>query len=410
MGHVFFRSRESKAALARVRFAPSRRLVVGVLALALSVATALAVHTGSAKASTCTVEANCVQEGDNAHGTISKSSAPQVTWQGQAYTMAFFDPSLCFAATDPESVGNTTCDHFLLTTQDAGTVGVIIQWPDLTPDITADDNDFDLVVCIDTPLVDNTPDDHCTDGNEVAFSMSQNPTLETVTFTASAGVTYDVRVIPSGVVASDYTGCAAYTSAQNACPQPIPSGTSAGGTASMSCQQTFTNPVNNQPEGATPFDRRINGGAEIGTSSTPTDDHFSLEVSRKTNPDGTKDIDGKVNWKRDTNGATQTLRFKSTEIDCVSFFDGPLDSNGHPTGDAEIRGIGKFKDSSQVSESTQCFRAWAHDGGEPGAGIDRFEITFVPPDTSTTPATCKFSTGGTGTPITNGNIDYHLKA
>jgi hypothetical protein len=126
-----------------------------------------------------------------AGGTISAGS-PTVTWQGEFYTAtAVPDPLLCPpAAIDPI---NLICDHFLLTVAAAGTVGVSINWP-------STDDDFDLYIYDSTNM-------------EVASSADVGTTSESVTFTATANTTYEVRVIPFNVVASAYSGVATLTPA-----------------------------------------------------------------------------------------------------------------------------------------------------------------------------------------------------
>jgi hypothetical protein len=121
-------------------------------------------------------------------GTVSAAN-PTTSWQGEFYTATSVpDPILCPpGAVDPI---NLICDHFELTVQTAGTVGVTINWP------SADD-DFDLYVYDSTNTI-------------VASSADVGTTSESVTFAADAA-TYEVRVIPFNVVASAYSGTATLT-------------------------------------------------------------------------------------------------------------------------------------------------------------------------------------------------------
>jgi hypothetical protein len=114
-----------------------------------------------------------------------------VSWQGQFYAAAaVVDPILCPpAAADPI---NLICDHFQLSVQDAGTVAVTISWA------TADD-DFDLYVFDSTGLL-------------VASSADTGTTSETVSF-SSPPASYEVRVVPFEVSASDYQGTATLSGA-----------------------------------------------------------------------------------------------------------------------------------------------------------------------------------------------------
>ena len=167
----------------------SSRLVRVLAALA---ATACVLGQGSARAATPSA------------GTISAGS-PTTSWQGQFYDRAqTFDPILCTPqALDPI---NAICDHFQLTVQDAGVVTVSISWPSpgcqtnptnvlMVPCSSADINDFDLYVYDSTNTI-------------VASSANTGPTEGPVTFTATAGATYEVRVIPFDVTLSDYQGTA----------------------------------------------------------------------------------------------------------------------------------------------------------------------------------------------------------
>jgi hypothetical protein len=124
-------------------------------------------------------------------GTVSAAN-PTTSWQGEFYTaMVVLDPMACPpAAADPI---NLICDHFELTVATAGTVAVTINW-------SSSNDDFDLYVYDSTNTI-------------VASSADAGTTSESATFTATADTTYEVRVIPFNVVASDYTGTATLTPA-----------------------------------------------------------------------------------------------------------------------------------------------------------------------------------------------------
>jgi hypothetical protein len=146
--------------------------------------------TASAAATAFFIWTGTAQAAIPAGGTIGPAT-PSVSWQGQFFAAgAISDPTLCPpAAGDPL---NVVCDHFSLTVTAAGNVTVTITWP------SADD-DFDLFV-FDAA------------NNEVANSQNIGTTSEEVTFAATAQ-TYEVRVIPFFVVASDYSGTATFAGA-----------------------------------------------------------------------------------------------------------------------------------------------------------------------------------------------------
>jgi hypothetical protein len=393
MGHVFFRLRQREAA---VTHRPLRGLRILIVAVGMAVAFSL--HTGMARASTCTVPPqNCTQSPivTQAQGTISQTPATAVTtWDGQLYAIGeTTDPSLCLPNTaDP---GNALCDHFELTPQDPGPVRVTVTWPDSF-------NTFQLLVCLNT-VVDTTNDD-CTGGTLIAEDLDfGNNAFASVVFTPTPGTTYDVRVIPFSVFASDYSGCAGYTNA-NACTPP--NAATGGVVSSTTCATTNDLGITN-----TLADRKITGGADIADSSGNMKEHLSLNASQTQN--GTQ-FKGMVNYKNDG-----VLRFKSTSISCVTFFDEGTDANGHPKGSAEIRGTGKLRFDSGQENDNECFRAFARDQGEPGstsggatpATADQWDFEFTDPTTdSSGKQVCSFNGAPVGRPINQGNIDYHINS
>ncbi len=129
-------------------------------------------------------------------GTVSPS-APELTWQGAAFTLASVD--------GPDACGADDCDSFALTVDpedvSGGEVGVSIAW-------TLPSDDFDLYAY--------------RDGTEVASSAQGGTTSESVTLPAAAA-TYEIRVVPFTVVDSDYVGTATFA-AGSAPPPPDSSG------------------------------------------------------------------------------------------------------------------------------------------------------------------------------------------
>ena len=350
-----------------------------VVTAVVTAALALAYSYGTAKAA--------LPSGDS----INEISKPSTQWDGQVFPAGTTtDPTLCMPqAADP---GNIVCDHFQLQTQSTGTVRVLITWPNLTPDIIAEDNDFDLLVCLNT-VVDNTPNDNCTGGDEVASSFGNAP-FEVAVWNALAGTTYEIRVIPFFVIGSDYKGCAAYVVSGGCAPPP---GAAGGTTATQTCA---SNPLTANLE------RKITGGGNRDVEAKET---FSLAVQRRFRG-SSSEIQGKVQERNDTTGT----QLKSTSIDCVTYYDEGMDANGHPNGAAEIRGHAKFKGGTFTTESTVCFRAVARDRGEPGGttqgGSDEFVVDVVLPNAS---GDCVFNVAGgppTSVPIAKGNIDYKTKA
>lgn len=139
-------------------------------------------------------------------GTIGPAGT-SATWDGQFYAAAAtVVPEACPPAIDP---ANALCDHFYLTVDvepsywdsNTGGAAIEIRWPSA-------DNDFDLWV------YDND------DGTLVDFSAAGGTTSESV-FIENASGTYEVRVNPFLVVASDYDGSATFVS-QAGGPTPNP--------------------------------------------------------------------------------------------------------------------------------------------------------------------------------------------
>ena len=137
-----------------------------------------------------------------ASGSVGPAPAPPfTTWAGQLYTAAVVpDPTLCPSGTGPlGDPTNVICDHYRLTATGSGPVQVRVDW-------ASTDNDFDLYVwqCPSNPTA-------ACDVAQVAASADAGTTFESVNFPATGGTTYEVRVIPFFVIASDYRGCAAFT-------------------------------------------------------------------------------------------------------------------------------------------------------------------------------------------------------
>jgi hypothetical protein len=344
--------------------------------------------------------------------TIDQAVKPSANWQGQLYAVGqTAQPTDCPSqSTDP---GNTLCDHFQLTTQDSGVVDVLITWPN--PVIGMTSNDFDLLVCIDFPVVTTTTDQDCFEGIFIAEDLGNEPNFATVTFPATAGTTYDIRVIPFSVIGSDYTGCAAYVPAggtpdQSACGAPPPPPPPPP-TTSTTCP---ANPATASSE------RRITGGANLTPDgSGNTHEHASLNVAQKfRNNSTTPTFQGKVNYQKD-----DQIKFKSTQITCATFYDEGADSKNDPKGSAEIRGFGRLETedpvTGQETQSNSCFRAFARDSGDPGGsqngGADQFSIEFTSPTTDPVSGQliCTFNNlpaQFVAPTIYSGNIDYHLNA
>jgi hypothetical protein len=166
-----------------------------------------------------------------ATGTVGTSS-PSVSWTGQLYAaMSTAVPEACPPDADPL---NLRCDHFTLKVDVApsywdthsGGVDVAISWSD-------PNNDFDLFV-------------YDSSGNQVGSSASGGTTSERA-FVANPSGSYEVRVVPFLVIASDYKGVATFVSADGG-PTPNPSRASGGlafGPATVvDAQRTEGEPVN----------------------------------------------------------------------------------------------------------------------------------------------------------------------
>ena len=172
-----------------------------------------------------------VQAATPATGTIGGPNA-SVEWQGQLYPlMSTAVPEACPPATDPL---NVRCDHFNLTVDvppsywdtHTGGADISISWGSA-------DNDFDLYV-------------YDANGTLVAQSGSSGTTTERA-FVQSASGTYEVRVVPFLVIASDYTGTAAFVTSDGG-PTPNPDrstgGLAFGPATVVDAQRTEGEPVN----------------------------------------------------------------------------------------------------------------------------------------------------------------------
>src|SRR5205823_4536396 len=154
------------------------------------------------------------------------------------------------------------------------------------------------------------------------------------------------------------------------CPVPA-AGTAGGGggtpTPSSTCPTNMA---------TASLARTLNGGGDIADGSGKLKQHFSFHAAHKTEGNQNRTF-GKLSYKND-----DSLQFKSTQIQCVTFNDEGTDAKGHPKGSAEMRGVGRLKKNTDNSDSFACFRAFARDNGEPGGskdgGSDQFSIDFVP--------------------------------
>ncbi|HBY93664.1 MAG TPA: hypothetical protein DEP84_06785, partial [Chloroflexi bacterium] len=162
---------------------------------------------------------------------------PSTSWTGQLYpigadVVTTVTPSGCPpAAQDPL---NLVCDHFMLTVNvdpsywdsHFGGVDIVIRW-------TSAGNDFDLYV-------------YDASGNIVGKSTSGDTTFERV-FVLEASGTYEVRVVPWLVIASDYSGSATFVS-QEGGPTPNPprqtGGLIFGPATVVDAQRTEGEPIN----------------------------------------------------------------------------------------------------------------------------------------------------------------------
>jgi hypothetical protein len=411
MGRVLVGQRPPSGPAPRT-FVRLRRL----LAVSLVVSAGIGIHSSAAPASMCdtTSGSNCTgpqqptavfMPGESA--TIDQTMTPFAKWNGQLYPVGQTqDPTLCPSQANDDF--NTICDHFQLTTQDTGSATVLITWPATISPVPA--NDFDLVVCIDDLTV--PLDQSCLEGTWIAEDIESNlnhPNYATATFPVVGGKTYDLRVIPFDVVASDYQGCAAYTAvATTICGNPPPPPPP----PPMMSTTCPSNPATANVE------RRINGGLNLTPDgSGNTKEHSSFNVAHKL--DGHEGpFRGKVNYRKD-----DQIEFKSNQITCATFYDEGTDSSGHPKGSAEIRGFGKLETedptTGKETESPSCFRVFARDKGEPGGskdgGSDQFSIDFTPPtaDSNGNLTVCTFNDlppNYAGRTIYSGNVDYKLKA
>jgi hypothetical protein len=350
--------------------------------------------------------------------SINETLKPVTRWQGQVYAMGTAsDPSQCQSATaDPV---NLTCDHFQLHTDTPGEVQVVLTWQDLTPTETSDNADFDVIVCLNAPPagpmlppVDPTPADRCSGGTEVAFS-NESDTFERVTFNAQANTTYEVRVLPFFVVASDYKGCASYTSAAAECPteaggMEVPVDTAAQAFATGCDPSTTTGEREADGNGELPLP------ATTSSTSQPSDHdanaRFALQAEQE-NRDGRSRPKGKVSYKEHDKTHDDDLNFKSTRVTCTTFTDGTSTSTFR--GRVELRGFGKLKKTKTEPERDVCFRAVGEDNRDRKSRTgnpDRFEIEFLTLDTHGTrdPSddTCGAPVWTRSGNVEDGDIDY----
>jgi hypothetical protein len=406
MGHVLFRL------LVHGFFRPGRLKIAAILPIAIL----WFVFAGAANAATPT------------SGSINDPANPSTTWQGAFFvTSTISDPSQCTPG--DQGIG---CDTFQLTTQTTGPVRVAVTWPGptcaLAPAGTCTDaaaNDFDLLICDDStidigemfpPMTDpfgnflpnpmnptNIPPDRCTGGTEVAFSQTNRIGFEDVSWPATAGKTYEVRVLPFSITppGTDYAGCAEYVNATGGpfCAQPPvvtppPVSSSAFFTG---CQGTAT------------ADRQVQGGGKLPASTDPTQNaHFALNVQRKTR-NSVQKLKGKLAYSED-----HTLNFRSKNVRCAGFTDGTNNNKDNTTvfrGRVEIRGFGTLRQGDGSEEHGDkngqlvCYRAVATDNGQPGKGRDQFEIEIYAYD-PTTDTCAGVAENANNAVITDGNIVY----
>jgi hypothetical protein len=362
---------------------------------------------------------------------IDQTTHPSTAWEGDFYAAAPAngDPQFC----PPTTASDAACDHFELTTTNAGPVRVSATWPctagnpncaaspcAATPGTCDDPSaaDFDILVCLNgvidigeqfPPIPDgmggflpnpgnpnNTPPDACVGGTEVAFFTGNTPGFEGGVFQAAANTTYEIRVIPVFVLnGSDYQGCAEYTSVS---------------TATCALPPVVTPP----PVGASEFaqgcapdtkNRQLDGGGTVPGLSAPKAP-FSINVRRSVDSHGQTHFRGKVNY-----GDDKAVRFRSKNATCATFIDGtPTSDNDHSTtfrGSAEVRGFGTAKLNGSKDDTQVCYKAIGQDWGQPGQGKDKFHIELYALTTTAGSPTCS------GTPIyvndqtiTDGNIKY----
>src|SRR5439155_10430472 len=167
------------------------------------------------------------------------------------------------------------CDHFELTTQDAGPVRVVATWPGPSCDAVLaatggtgactppDQNFFDLLVCVNDPLADLSElvPDECAGGTTIHYCPSQNiPGFNECDFVAIANQQYEIRVLPIFITTpgSDYHGCAEYTtvSTQACAAPPVITPPPVSASEFFSCNDTKQ--------------RQMDGGGNIPAVSDPT--------------------------------------------------------------------------------------------------------------------------------------------
>jgi hypothetical protein len=197
-------------------------------------------------------------------GTID-SGSPTAAWVGQFYAVAATAvPEAC----PPVDPTNAVCDHFFLTVNvtptywDTNTGGaeISITWAD-------SNNDFDLYV-------------YDSNGTQVAFSASGGTTSE-IAFVQNASGTYEVRVVPFLVVASNYNGTARFVS-QPGGPTPNPirgtGGLVFGPATVIDAQRTEGEPVNHIDKGGNYWE-----SGPYGTTTQQSFIHRSIDSGDQFN-------------------------------------------------------------------------------------------------------------------------------
>jgi hypothetical protein len=342
-----------------------------------------------------------------AQGTIT---APQQTGQNIMFTGAVAgilgnDATGCV---DTMTDVTGTCSQFDLevgtktattncspssSTPDPTCVDVTIGWPS-----GVDDLDLFVYLCPDSTTAPAMGIAGCTQVASSALMQGDitDTPAEGVRFAAVETVSnaqfYRVMVVPNfSLLGSNYNGCAGYAQTCGAIPQEAPT--------SQPTSMFFSGCTG---EATTPFgaDRKMTGGAEMPAPDGTDKAHASLDVKRDEGK-----LKGKVHYKEDPDGSFQ---FKSTAIGCAAFTDGS--STNPTTGKVDVRGTGIVK---QAGLSQQvCFESHVSDNGEPGKGMDKFDITFY----TQTGDQCSLSPiaghgqSPPGTIITGGNFDYHFNA
>jgi hypothetical protein len=348
--------------------------------------------------------------------TIDQTTHPSTAWQGDFYATSnpLLDPStpgggpqLCL----PTSANDALCDHFELNTQDSGPVRVVATWPGSNctalaqaagqPGCTgATDNDFDILVCVNDPIEDATEivPDECSGGYTVAYCASSQPGFEECDFVATAGMTYEIRVLPLFITppGSDYQGCAEYTdvnfTAHTCAAPPVLAPPPVSSSAFFSCGNTLQ--------------RQMDGGGDVTATSNPLNKGaLSVSVRRHVDSKGKTHFRGKSNYSEQN-----AVKFRSENAKCAFFADGTntADSDNSTTfrGSVEMRGFGQFRQDDAHKDTRVCYRVFAQDWGQPGGGKDHYELDVFSYDASqdTCSGTPIFTTGDKT--LLEGNLKY----